>query len=86
MPYNEMSKEDKILLAAYNIFLLFGYHGTTLQQIAMQASVSKSAVITIFVQKEDYTLKLSKKYLTHILIIRLKSLKIEKDLKNQNGF
>ena len=27
--------EDRILDSAYKIFLLFGYHGTTMQQIAI---------------------------------------------------
>jgi AcrR family transcriptional regulator len=52
MKNNEISAEDRIFNVAYKIFLLFGYHGTTLQQIAMQAGVNKSAVHYYFRSKE----------------------------------
>ena len=55
--------EDRILDSAYNIFLLFGYHGTTLQQIAMQAGVNKSAVHYYFRSKERLYIKVVKKVL-----------------------
>ncbi len=53
-----MSKtEDKILQAADIIFLLYGYHGTTLQQIATKAGVNKAAIHYYFRSKENiYTL------------------------------
>ncbi len=56
-----MSTEDKILIAAYNIFLLFGYHGTTLRQIALQAGVNKSAVHYYFRSKEGLYKRVVKK-------------------------
>ena len=63
MKNNEISTEDRILDSAYNIFLLFGYHGTTLQQIAMQAGVNKSAVHYYFRSKERLYTKVVKKVL-----------------------
>jgi AcrR family transcriptional regulator len=59
--------EDKILHSAYKIFLLFGYHGTTLQQIAMEAGVNKSAVHYYFRSKERLYIKVVKKVLDHTL-------------------
>ncbi len=58
-----LKTEDRILDSAYNIFLLFGYHGTTLQQIAMQAGVNKSAVHYYFRSKERLYIKVVKKVL-----------------------
>ena len=40
----ESNTEDKIFQAAHSIFLLYGYHGTTLQKIAFEAQVNKSAI------------------------------------------
>jgi len=44
--------EDKILQAAYTVFLLYGYHGTTLQHIAGKAGVNKSAIHYYYRSKE----------------------------------
>ena len=55
--------EDRILDSAYKIFLLFGYHGTTLQRIAIQAGVNKSAVHYYFRSKERLYTKVVKKVL-----------------------
>lgn len=44
--------EDKILQAANNVFLLYGYHGATLQQIATEADVNKAAIHYYFRSKE----------------------------------
>jgi AcrR family transcriptional regulator len=46
------STEDEIVLAAYSVFLLYGYHGTTLQQIAAKAGVNKSAIHYYYRSKE----------------------------------
>ncbi len=62
-----MSTDDRILITAYKIFLLFGYHGTTLNQIALLAGVNKSAVHYYFRSKERLYLKVVKKVLDHIL-------------------
>jgi AcrR family transcriptional regulator len=55
--------EDRILDSAYKIFLLFGYHGTTLQQIAIEAGVNKSAVHYYYRSKEKLYTKVVKKVL-----------------------
>jgi AcrR family transcriptional regulator len=44
MTIKDISTEDKILLASYDVFLLYGFHGTTIQQIASKAGVSKTSV------------------------------------------
>jgi AcrR family transcriptional regulator len=44
--------EDKILQAANIVFLLYGYHGATLQQIATEADVNKAAIHYYFRSKE----------------------------------
>jgi len=48
----ELNTEAKILDAANSIFLLFGYHGTTLQQIADLAGIHKSAIHYYYRSKE----------------------------------
>jgi AcrR family transcriptional regulator len=63
--------EDRILDSAYKIFLLFGYHGTTMQQIAIKAGVNKSAVHYYFRSKEKLYTKVVKKVLDHILNTRV---------------
>lgn len=52
MANKELSTEAKILQAANSIFLLYGYHGTTLQQIASKAVVNKAAIHYYFRSKE----------------------------------
>lgn len=49
---NNISTEDRILGAAYYIFLLYGFHGTTLQQIAKEAGVNKASIHYYFRSKE----------------------------------
>ncbi|MDP2337487.1 MAG: TetR/AcrR family transcriptional regulator [Bacteroidota bacterium] len=53
MANNELSTEAKILDAADSIFLLFGYHGTTLHQIATKAGVNTAAIHYYFRSKEN---------------------------------
>lgn len=67
MAGNELSTEAKILDAANNIFLLFGYHGTTLQQIASLAGVNKAAIHYYFRSKEKLYLKVVENVLNPIL-------------------
>ena len=52
MPNDLHSTEDKILQAAQNIFILYGYHGTKLHQIADLAEIHKSAVHYYFRSKD----------------------------------
>lgn len=53
MANTELNSEAKILEAANSIFLQFGYHGTTLQQIATQAGVHTAAIHYYFRTKEN---------------------------------
>lgn len=53
MTNTELSTETKILDAANSIFLMFGYHGTTLQQIATKAGVNTAAIHYYFRSKEN---------------------------------
>ena len=55
--------EDRILDSAYKTFLLFGYHGTSLQHIALSAGVNKSAVHYYFRSKD----RLYSKVVTKVL-------------------
>lgn len=47
-----LSADIRIFDAAYGVFMLFGYHGTTLQQIALKAGVNKSAIHYYYRSKE----------------------------------
>ena len=60
MDNNELNTENKILEAANSIFMLYGYHGTTLQQIAVKANVHKSAIHYYFRSKEKLYSKVIK--------------------------
>jgi len=72
--------EDEILCSAYDIFLLFGYHGTTIQQIALEAGVNKSAVHYYFRSKERLYVKVVKKVLDLTLNTKVNN------NTNRNGF
>jgi AcrR family transcriptional regulator len=67
MTNDKMHTEDKILQAAYNIFLIFGYHGTTIQKIASKAVVNKAAIHYYFRSKERLYIKVVKNVLDLIL-------------------
>jgi len=59
----ESVTEIKIFNAAYNVFMLFGYHGTTHQKIANKAGVNKSAIHYYFRSKDKLYVKIVKKVL-----------------------
>lgn len=67
MTDKENNIEVKIFLAAYNTFLLFGYHGTKLHQIALEADVNKSVIHYYFRSKERLYIKVIKKVFDLIL-------------------
>jgi len=52
MTNNELNTEGKIFRAAYDIFLLYGYHGTKLRQIASLAGVHTSVIHYYFRSKD----------------------------------
>jgi AcrR family transcriptional regulator len=67
MTNSEISTEEKIIQAANSIFLLFGYHGTKLQQIATKVGVNKAAIHYYFRSKERLYFKVVKNVLDLIL-------------------
>ncbi|MBU2553368.1 MAG: TetR family transcriptional regulator [Bacteroidales bacterium] len=67
MAINELNTEDKILDAANSTFLLYGYHGTTLQQIANKAAVNKAAIHYYFRSKERLYVKVVNNVINDIL-------------------
>lgn len=80
MKKKELNTEAKILDAANSIFLLFGYHGTTLQKIANKAAVNKAAIHYYFRSKERLYVKVVNKVIDDIL-------NSENELiSNQNNF
>ena len=52
MTKTNINTEDKILQSSCKIFVLYGYHATTLQQIATSAGVNKSSIHYYFRSKE----------------------------------
>ena len=86
MTNSEISTEEKILQAAYNIFLLFGYHGTTLQQIATEAVVNKAAIHYYFRSKERLYVNVVKKVLDLILNTELAKITDRKGFENPAWF
>jgi len=86
MTNNKISTEDRILLAAYNIFLLFGYHGTTIQQIAMEAGVNKSNIHYYFRSKERLYVRVVKKVLDGILNTKVNNHSDQKGFEKTTWF
>ncbi len=58
MPENELSTGHKIFQAARHIFLFYGYHGTTLQKVASEAGVNKSAIHYYYRSKDRLYIKI----------------------------
>lgn len=67
MSDKEITTEDKILKAAITMFLLYGYHGTTIQQISIQVGVRQSVIHYYFRSKEKLYVKVVKSVLDNIL-------------------
>ncbi len=86
MTNNKISTEDRLLLAAYNIFLLFGYHGTTIQQIAMEAGVNKSNIHYYFRSKERLYVRVVKKVLDGILNTKVNNHSDQKGFEKTTWF
>jgi len=56
-----MNTEERILVAAQNIFLEYAFHGSTIQKISSRAGVGKASVHYYFRSKERlYKLMVSK--------------------------
>jgi len=52
MTNTEINTECRILQTACDIFLLYGYHGTTLRQIAIEGGVNKASINYYFRSKD----------------------------------
>ncbi len=61
------SAENKILIAANETFLLLGFHGTTIAEIARAAGVNKTAIHYYFRSKEKIYSVVLRKSLTLLL-------------------
>lgn len=81
-----ISTEEKIALAACDIFHLFGYHGTTLQQIAVQAGVNKSAVHYYFRSKNRLYAEVVKKVIDQIPETRVNKSANQSEFEKQIWF
>jgi AcrR family transcriptional regulator len=62
-----LNTEDRILEAAKNSFLLYGFHGTKLQQIAEMAGIPKSSIHYYYRSKEKLYSKVVKHVIENIL-------------------
>lgn len=86
MADNELSTEDKIFDASNSIFLQFGYHGTTLQQIATKARVNTAAIHYYFRSKERLYLKVVENVLDSILNAEFEFRTNRKEIKKSVWF
>jgi AcrR family transcriptional regulator len=62
-----LNSEDRIFEAAKKTFLLYGYHATTLHQIAVEVGINKSAIHYYFRSKQRLYVKVVKYLLNNIL-------------------
>ena len=86
MPENELSTEDKIFQAARHIFLLYGYHGTTLQKVASEAQINKSAIHYYFRSKDRLYIKIVEYVLISIFTSNSLFNTNQKGIENQKWF
>ncbi len=71
---NKLSTEKKILQSAISIFILYGYHGTTIQVIADNAIVNKSVIHYYFRSKENLYNIVVKNVIDNIPNTRIKTM------------
>jgi AcrR family transcriptional regulator len=62
-----MKTENKILALARRIFILYGYHGTTIEKIARDAGASKSTIHYYFRTKNNFYQEIVKMIANRIL-------------------
>jgi AcrR family transcriptional regulator len=86
MKKKELNTEPKILDAANSIFLLFGYHGTTLQKIANKAAVNKAAIHYYFRSKERLYVKVVNNVIDDILKTKNGLISNQKIIEQQRWF
>ena len=53
-----MEKREKILAAALNLFVEFGFHGTPTSKIAQKAGVANGTLFHYFATKEELVVAL----------------------------
>lgn len=63
-----MKTENKIIASAWLIFILYGYHGTTIEKIARDAGVSKATIHYYFRTKNNLYQVIVKMIANRILI------------------
>ncbi len=52
-PARRENTREEIILAAYNLFLENGYHGTSMRQIAQRAGIALGGIYNHFASKEE---------------------------------
>ncbi len=66
MANTEINTECRILQTACDAFLLYGYHGTTLRQIAIEGGINKTLINYYFRSKERLYINVVGCILCHI--------------------
>ncbi|QHI99248.1 HTH-type transcriptional regulator RutR [Xylophilus rhododendri] len=77
-PRQAEDKRSVILQAALGLFSRFGLHGTTVDQVAARADVSKSNLLYYFANKEDLYVQVLRQLLT-VWLEPLRGFSVEQD-------
>jgi len=83
---NLTKTEIKILGAANDVFLRYGFHGATLKQIAINAGVNKSAIHYYFRSKEILYSKIIKNTIDFIVSSDFTDNEVQKEYKRIRWF
>jgi TetR/AcrR family transcriptional regulator len=67
-----LNTEAKIFQNALDVFILYGYHGTTIQRISVQAGVRQSVIHYYFRSKENLYVNVVKSLIDNILETNIK--------------
>lgn len=86
MGNNIKSTDDKILEAAYDIFILYGFHGATLQQIANNAGTNKASIHYYFRSKERLYIYVVRRVLDYVFNNEFKINLTQKKLEKLTWF
>lgn len=68
--------EQKILNSALSLFVLKGYHGTSINHITQKVGVTKGALYSHFTSKEDLLIRIIDKYETEFIDRLIESVKV----------
>ena len=77
--------EIEIINAAYNQFLLFGYHGTRIRYIAKEAKVLPAAIHYYFRSKKILLIKIIYQIIHDIFNTEQKEIGVTVSVAKQNG-